>query len=104
MRPDTEGRTDTATTLPFSNGSNAAVSGPAFMAEILMHKCDRHTALPNRRCNAFDRAEPDVAASEYTRHAGLEEVRVAAVHPMPGFRYVIAGQYISAVIARNLGR
>ena len=74
------------------------------MLQVLLDKRNRHTALANRRCNSLDRAQPDVAAREYARYARFEEVRVAALHPVAGFCYVIAGQNVSAAIARNLGR
>src|SRR3954447_19263055 len=42
-------------------------------AQVLVDERDRHRALADRRCHAFDGAGADVAGDEKTRLAGLEE-------------------------------
>ena len=51
--------------------------------QVLMHEGDRHAALADGGGDALDGAEPDVAAREDARDAGLEQVRVAVELPAP---------------------
>ena len=69
-----------------------------------MHQRDRHAALADGGGNAFHGAEPDVAAREDARDAGLEEVRVAVELPPPGGGHVGAREHVAAAVERDLGR
>jgi hypothetical protein len=49
--------------------------------QVLVHEGDSHAALADRRRNALDGTESDVAAGEDARDARLEEVRVPVELP-----------------------
>ena len=69
-----------------------------------MHEGDRHAALADGGGDALHGAEPDVAAGEDARDAGLEQVRVAIGSPRAGGGHVGAGQHVAVVVERDLGR
>src|SRR5689334_2704413 len=69
------------------------------LLQILVNESDRHTALPDRGGDAFDRAQPHIATREDTGDTRFEQIRIAAVRPAPGLHHVITGQDVSACVA-----
>ena len=56
------------------------------LAQVLVDEGDRHAALADRRGDALDRAEADVAAREDAGDARLEQVGVALELQRPAAR------------------
>ena len=69
-----------------------------------MNKGDRDAALADGGGDALHRAEANVAAGEHARHAGLDQIRVAAFVPAPCFHHIAAGQNIAARVTRDFRR
>src|SRR5262249_11655643 len=72
--------------------------------EVLVHEGDRHAALADGGGDAFDRAEPDIAAREDARDARLEQVRVAVELPASRVAYVGAREHVAAAVECDLRR
>ena len=78
--------------------------GDRGVLEVLVNEGDGHAALAHGRGDAFDRTEPDVAAGENARDAGLEEVGVAVEVPPARRSHLRPGEDVAVVVERDLGR
>jgi hypothetical protein len=76
----------------------------ALRRQVLVDEGNRHAALADGRGDAFDRAQADIAAGEDARRAGFKEIGIAAERPAPGFFQIVAGEDVSARVARDVGR
>ena len=74
------------------------------LLQVLMYEGDRHAALADGGGNTLYGGEPDVAAGEDARGAGLEQVRIAVELPAPGGGHVGAREHVAVAIERHLGR
>src|SRR5690348_11753262 len=74
------------------------------LLKISVHERDRHAAFADRRRDALDRAQANVAAGEYARHAGFEQIRVARERPATGPHHVVPGEHVATRVARDGGR
>ena len=105
LRPDGHSistrRTRVGRAIAAGTGPNA--KQPA-AGEILMNEGDRDAALADGGGDALDRAEANVATGEHARHAGLDQIGVAAFLPATRFDHIAAGENIAARVARDFGR
>src|SRR5690348_1472635 len=51
------------------------------LLQISVHERNRHAAFADGRRDALDGAQANVAAGEYARHAGFEQIRIAGERP-----------------------